>query len=384
MRRICIISPAKDGHSETFIRSHAKLLPAQVRWLYGGHLPKWVDDGEPLLSASPPKRVARAVLRGLLGREPKLFGLRGALKRFLRREGIEAVVAEYGVTGAEVMDVCEAVGVPLIVHFRGYDAYTYDSPRLKKHDLARRYPILFRKAAAIVAVSHDIERVLLELGASAEKVHYNPSGADVELFDGADPVAASPLFVAVGRFVDKKAPHLTLLAFSEIADAVPDARLVTVGDGPLWEACKQMAQALGIADRVEFRSWMPHEEVAELMRGARAFVQHSVRTASGDSEGTPVAVCEAQAAGLPVVATRHAGIRDVVVEDETGLLVDERDVRGMAEHMLTLARDPELAARLGRAGRERVRERFSMQQSIANLWRVIEQAIEGRAQRRAD
>jgi glycosyltransferase involved in cell wall biosynthesis len=113
-----------------------------------------------------------------------------------------------------------------------------------------------------------------------------------------------------------------------------------------------------------------------MMRRARAFVQHSVRTSYGDSEGTPVAVLEAGASGLPVVSTRHAGIKDVVIEGETGFLVDEGDIEGMAAHMLTLARDADLAGRMGRRAREHVAANFSMEQHIARLAEVLEGAAQ--------
>jgi hypothetical protein len=119
-----------------------------------------------------------------------------------------------------------------------------------------------------------------------------------------------------------------------------------------------------------------HSEVAVTMGQARAFVQHSMRTSYGDSEGTPVAVLEAGASGIPVVATRHAGIKDVVVDGETGLLVDEGDVEGMAECMLRLAEDSALAATLGKAARERISAEFSMDRSISNLWHIVETAID--------
>ena len=104
-------------------------------------------------------------------------------------------------------------------------------------------------------------------------------------------------------------------------------------------------------------------------------MQHSVRASDGDSEGTPVAVLEAGAAGLPVVATRHAGIMDVVVDGETGLLVDEGDVDGMARCMVQLAREPDVAARLGEKARNHIVAEFSMDDRLGRLWNVIESAI---------
>ena len=115
----------------------------------------------------------------------------------------------------------------------------------------------------------------------------------------------------------------------------------------------------------------PHSIVQREMASARAFVQHSVRAADGDCEGTPVAIIEACATGLPVVATRHAGIPDVVLEGETGLLVEERDVDGMVTAWLHLARDAELAGTLGCAGRARVAEHYELKTSIQRLGQLL-------------
>ena len=149
-----------------------------------------------------------------------------------------------------------------------------------------------------------------------------------------------------------------------------------IGDGRLLEACKQTARMLEIEANVDFLGPRSHSEVAAAMRSARAFVQHSIRAYDGNSEGTPNVVMEAGATGLPVVATRHGGILDVVIDGETGLLVDEGDFDGMAECMVRLAEDPSLAARLGKAARERICAEFSQEQSINKLWCIIESAVE--------
>jgi colanic acid/amylovoran biosynthesis glycosyltransferase len=157
-----------------------------------------------------------------------------------------------------------------------------------------------------------------------------------------------------------------------------DARLTMVGDGPLLEACKQMAIAMGITQAVEFTGPRSHPQVAELMRGARCFVQHSLKTSYGDSEGTPVAVLEASGAGLPVVSTRHGGIKDVVQHGETGYLVEEGDLTGMAQYMIKLADDPDLAAELGGKGRQHIAACYTMDKSIRGLEQVLDSAVSRR------
>jgi glycosyltransferase involved in cell wall biosynthesis len=370
-RTLCIVSPRKDAYSQTFVRAHIENLPARVKALYTGDYQNFSDEGGPLVQPALSRRLTRAILRRSLKLEASYFERR-ALKRFLLDNKVNAVMAEFGPTATAVMNVCAEIDLPLIAHFHGFDAYR----RATLESFGKSYGELFRKAAAIVAVSRDMKRQLLNLGAPEEKLHCNSCGVDVSMFDGADPLHSAPTFIAVGRFVDKKAPHLTLLAFKKVVESFPEARLVLIGDGPLLEACHQMTKALGLAGTVDLPGPRAHSEIVLAMRRARAFVQHSIRTRDGDSEGTPVAVLEAGASGLPVVATRHAGIQDAVIDGETGLLVEEGDVDGMAERMLRLASDAALAARLGKSAREKICSEYSMEKSITALWRIIEASMQ--------
>jgi glycosyltransferase involved in cell wall biosynthesis/protein-L-isoaspartate O-methyltransferase len=364
---VCVISPNRDAYSETFIRSHIEHLATTVKLLHGGSCPTHREDGKLLMSDRPTARIVRAVWRRLCGQSPESFHT-GAVARFLTANAVDVVLAEYGPTGVAMLDACTKAGVSLLVHFHGYDAY--HRPTLERY--GEGYARLFREAAAIVAVSRDMERVLLSLGAPRDRLFYNPYGVDFSTFSRGEPGAAAPVFVAVGRFVEKKAPHLVVLAFAEVRRACPEARLIMVGDGPLWGATQHLARVLNVADAIEFLGPRSHAEVAAIMRRARAFVQHSVVATDGDAEGTPVAVLEAGATGLPVIATRHGGIPDVVLSGHTGFLVGEGDVGAMAAHMIQLATDPLLADRLGRGARERVCAEFSTHRAMDTLLRILE------------
>jgi colanic acid/amylovoran biosynthesis glycosyltransferase len=177
--------------------------------------------------------------------------------------------------------------------------------------------------------------------------------------------------------VEKKGPQQTLMAFARVLKQFPDARLRMIGDGELLGPCRDLAASLAIDHAVVFLGSQPHEVVRQEMQQARAFVQHSIIAADGDSEGTPVSILEAGAAGLPVVSTRHAGIPDVVVEGKTGLLVEEGRIDEMAQHMLALARNPGFADELGRSAAAHIRRTYTMSQSIRRLARVLEAAASG-------
>jgi len=365
---LCVAAPYEPAVSETFIRAHLERLPARVTLLHGWPL---VEGGRPVLSA--PRRAYHKLSRKLFRRGAQ-SEVTDSFETAFRRARADAVLAEYGPVGALVAEACGRLGLPLVVHFHGYDASVREV--LEEHK--ESYPRMFEAAWAVVAVSRAMQRKLVSLGAKPEKVHYNPYGIDCGAFGGAEPGEAPPVFLAVGRFVEKKAPQLLLEAFAEVCKSEPSAQLRMVGDGPLLEESRAQAAALGVAESVEFLGARPHDFVQTEMRAARCFVQHSIEAPNGDCEGTPLGILEAGASGLPVVSTRHAGIPDVVVEEETGLLVDERDVRGMAAQMLRIARDPALAARLGRNARQHIAANFSREQSERRLWSLIESGIEAR------
>lgn len=380
--KVAVVSPNRDKYSETFIRAHVERLPAEVGetvHLYGDVLPLWQDEGRRL----PPRtlHLAGMMVETMFGREkegvtsflarqlPNKFRER-AIALHLRRTDVDVVLAEFGHTGAAMSRVTDRVGIPLVVYFHGYEMYRREM--LDAH--REEYRSLFPRCAAVVVGTEAGAAQLQRLGAPESLIELCPCGVNLAKFEPHNPEESGPILVAVGRFVEKKAPHLTLLAFARAAEAFPEAELRMAGDGPLLEACKTLALGLGISDRVDFLGSIPHGDVVDLMCNARAFVQHSVRAPNGDSETTGISVREAMASGLPVVATRHAGIGEAVVHQETGFLVQEHDWRSMADHMIEFLESPDLAETMGREGRKRAEAKFSMERSMSRLASVLEDA----------
>lgn len=370
---VCVALAWEPAPSETFIRAHLGMPQARVATLLEGVLTTPAGRRFGLRSSAPFVRAMNFLGRRVLGRNHGRIHSQ-LLARRLRRAGVDIVLAEFGPTAVSVWRSCGLARVPLVAHFHGYDAY-------EERVLAtygEGYRELFRHCAAVVAVSQDMARQLEHLGAPAERIVVNPCGVDTSFFSGAQPEQAPPLFAAVGRFVDKKAPHLTILAFEKVLHDTPNARLSMAGDGPLLESSRQLVGALGMGSAVDLMGTRSPAEVVRVLRGARAFVQHSLTTTGGDSEGTPVSILEAGAVGLPVVSTRHGGISDVVLDGETGFLVEERDMTGMGEAMGRLARLPAVAGRMGRANRERIVKNYSLDRSLSKLWEVLNRAMSGR------
>jgi colanic acid/amylovoran biosynthesis glycosyltransferase len=233
---------------------------------------------------------------------------------------------------------------------------------------------MFDYAARTIAVSRSMYQKLLDLGCPEDRLVLNACAPD-DSFLEIEPNFESKHLVGIGRFTDKKAPYYTILAFSKILETFPNARLTIGGDGDLYDACTNLVKYLKIEHAVSLPGKIAPSRFRELLTSAAAFVQHSVVAGDGDSEGTPVAVLEASAAGLPVIGTKHAGIPDIILDGETGFLVDEHDVDGMSEAMKKILVDRTTAKRLGRAGKERIRHDFSMSRYIDKLSEEISEAV---------
>jgi glycosyltransferase involved in cell wall biosynthesis len=129
----------------------------------------------------------------------------------------------------------------------------------------------------------------------------------------------------------EKAPILLLDAFRRAHEVHPRLRLDYVGGGPLLAAARQFVQSFRLEGAVRLHGWQSNAVARRMLAGADVFLQHSVvDDETGDEEGLPVALLEAMAAGLPIVATRHGGIPEAVEQGTTGMLVAEGDVVDMA------------------------------------------------------
>jgi colanic acid/amylovoran biosynthesis glycosyltransferase len=369
--KICLASTATEEYSQTFVRDHIRLLPGEVLPLLG-EWPNFRHKGKFVLSkqcrlglhfsTSFPSWITERIRKAG----------ENQLASFVKRA--QVTLAEFAPVGVGLVRPCRIAKVPLVVHFHGYDAYH----RRTLEEYRKDYQEMFLSAAAFVVVSKAMGEQVVRLGAPQGKVHLNSCGVDVQRFHSIDAGSNPPHFLAMGRFVEKKAHFLTILAFERARRQCHDIRLSLAGDGPLLDCCKQLVRALRLDEVVEFLGVVSHDRVPAILQGFRGFVQHSVTAPSGDSEGNPVALMEAGASGLPVVSTMHAGIPDTVVHGETGLLSEELDIDSMAYHIALLARDPALASKLGENARVRIQKLFSMERSIQRLNSILETAVKGK------
>jgi glycosyltransferase involved in cell wall biosynthesis len=203
-------------------------------------------------------------------------------------------------------------------------------------------------ADALIATTPILKRYL-ESFVPAERVHLIPNGVDTALFHPAAPDAPREGLIYVGRLAPQKRLDLLLRAVALLPKPVP---VTLVGAGSLEADLRQLASELGL--EVRFLGVVPHPELPELLRQAKAFVLPS------KWEGHPKALLEAMAVGLPCVGRDVPGTRDVLVDGETGLLVDSETPAALAAAIQRLLEDAPLAAQLGAAARDFIADHYEL------------------------
>jgi colanic acid/amylovoran biosynthesis glycosyltransferase len=361
--RICITRSSRNAYSETFIRDQIECFSklADVYSIYSGRLPEKKEDGTLLNSIF--FWVLHKIVKGVVGRN-NFFGNYG-VKKYLKKNKIDVVIANYGMPASHMVPICKALNIPLLVIFHGHDAT--DVKLLNEYH--KNYKKLFDYASYIISVSEDMKKGLITLGAISDKIKVIPCGVDTSKFKPGPNDIVKRTFITVGRFTEKKGPLFTINAFHKALQKFPEAKLVMVGGkSALFEKCKNKVNELNINNSVIFAGVLSSEEIVNLLRTSLAFVQHSITASNGDMEGTPVGILEASATGTPIISTFHGGIKQAVIHGFTGYLVAEKKDNEMANFMIKLMKNMDLAKEIGINGRNHIIENYTQEKQINKIY----------------
>jgi colanic acid/amylovoran biosynthesis glycosyltransferase len=200
-------------------------------------------------------------------------------------------------------------------------------------------------------------------------------GVDLAKFTFAPHVAAARdllQILSVGRLTEQKGYEYAIRSVALLRDMTDrELRYTIIGSGELEGTLKQLVADLQIADTVFFAGPQPLNVICSCLQNAHIFLLPSVTAANGFQEGIPVALMEAMASGLPVVTTRHSGIPELVEHGVSGFLAEERETHSLAQYMLKLISNPDLALRVAGQGRTRVEAEFDIQRLNVQLARLF-------------
>ncbi len=285
--------------------------------------------------------------------------------------------AHFGIDGVLALPLARKTHLPLLVTFHGYDITSQDCSKYVSgwnyETYNRGRQILFKEAKSFIAVSDFIRSQLIAKGCPEEKIIVHYIGIDTDKFTPDLTINRKPVVLFVGRLVEKKGCEYLIRAMAQVQSVMPEVELVIIGDGILREKLEQLAAQLLYSYR--FLGAQPPEIVKTWMNQSQLMAVPSVTAATGDTEGAPMVVLEAQAMGLPVVGSLHAGIPELVLEGETGLLAKEKDWKTLAEKIIFILKDNLFWHKLSQQGQERVNTSFNLRTQTQALENIYDRLI---------
>jgi len=205
----------------------------------------------------------------------------------------------------------------------------------------------------------------------ANSVHRIYNGLDLAEFERADFSSTPPLIIAVGRLIAKKGFAELIRACALLAERGKLFRCEIIGEGPLENELRAQIAQLNLQNRFVLSGAKPQREVRQHLAAASVFVLPSVLDPEGGMDNLPTVIMEAMATGLPVISTNIAGIPEMVVQNETGFLVQPADPIALAKAIEDVIDDRLLAQRLGEAGHQRAQELFSIEKNVRELCALL-------------
>ncbi|MGA9379007.1 MAG: glycosyltransferase [Phormidium sp.] len=358
--------------SETFIKMQGDSLKQFTPYYFGSRFAKGLSlpsDRTFVINQGSTLGSAKEALF-------KLTGIAPALDRKIQHLNPVLIHAHFGVNGVLAMPVAKRWKLPLITTFYGLDS-TLDQSNFQKTSLTqqvyfRRQSALKQEAKLFIAVSGFIKQKLLEQGFPPDKVVAHYIGVDTQALQFKPEIPRDPVVLFIGRLVEKKGCEYLIRAMAQVQSADPNVELIMIGDGPLRTSLESLAS--GLLKKYQFLGTQTPDVCKDWIYRAKLLVVPSVTAANGDSEGLPTVLLEAQAMGLPVVASSHAGIPEAVIHGETGFLAPERDWQQLAQYISQLLSDQDLWQRFSINGQEQIRLHFDLHsqcRGLENLYQTV-------------
>ncbi len=302
------------------------------------------------------------------------WALMGLARRLLKRESFDVIVEDVNKIPFFLPWLSRLPHLLVIPHLFGPTVFRETNPLFGTYVYLPELliPRVYRKSR-VLAISPSTRDDLVARGMDPTRVEVSYCGFDAEPYDLTDPPPRdeAPRIVHLGRLRKYKGTEFVLRAFARIREEMSDARLDIVGGGPDRPALEKLSLELGLGESIRFHGHIPLPDMVDLLYRCHLFLNASPK------EGWGLTVVEAGACGLPCVAADSPGLRDSVVDGETGLLVPYGDAPAMAAAALSLLRDPDRRKAMGKQAALRARGFHwdtTALETEAMLFKLIEEA----------
>jgi colanic acid/amylovoran biosynthesis glycosyltransferase len=264
--------------------------------------------------------------------------------------------------------------IKLVTTFHGYDVTVH-----VKEQGINVYKELFEAGDIFTYNSEATKQKVLGLGGPPERMVKLAMGVDVEDIKFSKRTLGpgeTVNILSVGRLVEMKGREYAIRAVAKVVQKISNVRYTIVGDGVLRQSLQELIDELDVGKWVLLTGWVEDKILQKMYKSSHIFLHPSVTAGDGNMEGQGVVLAEAQAYGLPVVATRHNAFVETVLDGKSGFLVPEKDVDALADRLEYLIKHPEVWPQMGRAGREFVEKNYDIRDLNQKLVQIYEQLLQ--------
>ncbi len=299
---------------------------------------------------------------------PRWLRLVWEIFRIVKKENIRCIlVGQVIPVGSAVRIISIFTGIPYIVSLHGMDL-GFARKSYRKFKLAS---LVLRHARSVIVNSSDTARRAMQFGVEERRISIIYPCADIPQDI---PIQRSgehyPVLLTVSRLVRRKGIQFVIEALPHVLRVFPTCKYTVVGGGQMRRELTNLARAKGVSDHIEFIGIISKTSKDALYRECDIFVMAPYED-NGDVEGFGMVYLEANSFGKPVIGTRSGGVPDAVVDEETGMLVEEKNGDALAETIIRLANDTAFAQKLGARGRERVKQEFQWSVQAKKLEKIL-------------
>lgn len=266
--------------------------------------------------------------------------------------------------------------IPLVVHLHGSDVFVSEHYKIFRPFV--KY--ILNSASKIIACSNNLANRIKHIGEGDLEVI--PYGVDIDIFfpneknNYLESKRDRPkLITAVGRLVNKKGFKYLIIAAEKVIKLYPQCRFQIIGDGDQRSELVELSNSLKLSKNIVFLGNIPWNQIPDILRKTDIFVLPSIIDEKGNVDGLPVVLLEAMSSGCAVIASKVAGVPDVITDGVNGILVEPKNDNQLSQAIISLISNDELRIKLGESARDKVKSDYSWDIIVKRIERVLESTI---------
>lgn len=287
----------------------------------------------------------------------KVFGYFGFMKRACQQHQAQVLHVHFGYHGVKMTGLKKALNIPMVCSFYGDDVFSFPTDPANRE----RYQALFREADQVLVLGPYMKAELIRLGCPEHKITIHHLGIDAHTirFEKRTVARGGKIrFLIASSFLEKKGIELAVRALAALRTQY-DFTLDIIGDGPLKPVILDAIEAGGIKDRVTLHGYKPYAYFIDLAYRCDVLIQASKTGSKNNKEGTPMAIVDAMATGMAIIATKHSDIPDVAHDGIHGFLAEENDIDSLQQCLARLFEQADRIETFSVAARQRVEAEFN-------------------------